>query len=141
LRPAVRLGPPPAPGQQRKLGIDPAAPPGISAAWMVYAMQLIIADNDPGLTPFQREHRALASMAKFIEESNAAGQNNAWPPELALLPAIAHHNDLDAAIFVLNYRDEYRNEFEAWKRAEAGASAGPVHRVKMFVIRSRLRPL
>jgi hypothetical protein len=52
------------------------------------------------------------------------------------LPFLVKMGHLDAATFLLFFREPMRADFEAWKRA-----AGPADPVADFVLRARLSPV
>lgn len=121
------------------LRFDPTVPPSEIAAWMVYATKL-----PPYVqtgSAFERERDALATMASHIAGATRQSRANDLPPELKLLPVIVERGDLDAAVYLLRYREEFRDEFETWKRSGTGATEGTIHRVKSFLVRSKLRPI
>jgi tetratricopeptide (TPR) repeat protein len=138
LRPAARFSVDP--DGSRTIHVRPDAPSHVAAAWMVHAVALASAPSQAA-TPFQRELHALTAMATHIREVLAAKPDERFPTELALLPLFAEHNDLDAALFTLCFREEFRPDFEAWKRADDWSQRQPFQRVESFLSRARLRPL
>lgn len=110
------------------------------AAWVVHAAQGL-KPTTPGATAFQRERAAMATMAAHVREARQKSPDARWPIELAMLQAMDDYGDLDAAVFVLCYREEFCDDFEAWKRADVGTAPDTTHKVKAFIQRAQMRPL
>jgi tetratricopeptide (TPR) repeat protein len=110
-----------------------------TAAWMVHALAPIA--EPPGATAFQRERVSMANMATHLRELRQVQPGRELAYELRMVEAAHANGDLDAAVFLLRYREDFRADFEAWKRTDVGSPPDTVHKVKSFIHRARLRPL
>ncbi len=97
-----------------EIQIDPTGPESDSTAWTAYALSLAAADDK--LAPFARELAAWTSTLQIISELGSADKIK--DPGLRHMIAFHKGGQLKAALFALHYKEAYRAEFEAWKKAE-----------------------
>lgn len=103
----------------KQIEIDAGQVAPDSAVWMAYAMAQASGSLEPANTsPFERELAAWETTMLIIGELGAAAQLK----DEGLRQMVAFHaaGQLKAALFALRYREIYRPDFEAWKKAEPG---------------------
>jgi Tfp pilus assembly protein PilF len=104
-----------------------------SAIWLVYAMGPAVMREIPGTSPFQVELESWKRAMSVAAELRASGKAGPSDPALLALEKLAEAGQLEPAILLLMYREAYRPEFEAWKKANPGG-------IKQFVATYGLRP-
>lgn len=100
-----------------KITIDQTAPESDRVAWMAYALTLAAAETEKSAAPpFARRLATLTNMFTILGETGSAEKIS----DQGLRDMIKFHKggQLKAAIFALHYKEAYRDEFEAWKKAE-----------------------
>jgi len=88
-----------------------------SAAWLAYAMAQATESIKPGkASPFEQELAAWTTAVLIIQELGTAARLK----DEGLRQMIKFHEagQLKAALFALRYREAWRPDFEAWKKAE-----------------------
>jgi tetratricopeptide (TPR) repeat protein len=105
------------------------------AVWLTYGMSRIPAKaSETGpreLSAFQTEFHALDTALQVAEEALTKGDRKLADAQLQILLELRRHNMLDAAIFMLMYREDYRPEFEQWKREHPDAIATLVREYRL----------
>jgi tetratricopeptide (TPR) repeat protein len=98
-----------------EIQIDPTGPESDSAAWTAHALSLAAAEGKQQ-TPFARQVAVWTDTLQIISEMG----NGDKIKDEGLRDMIRFHKggQLKAAIFALHYKEAYRAEFEAWKKAE-----------------------
>lgn len=99
--------------QGKEIHIDPTGPESDGAAWMAYAVSL--AAEQKG-TPFARQLAILKSTLQIIDE--LAKADKITDQGLRDMIRFNKAGQLKAALFALHYKEAYRVDFEAWKKAE-----------------------
>ncbi|NYE62854.1 tetratricopeptide (TPR) repeat protein [Duganella sp. 1224] len=117
---------------------DKARLAGDGAMWFAYAafevdarlknQQANVADQ-----PFAIEVAAWRSALKVVDEVVANGGDDIHDPALLNLRMLARDGQLEAGLMLLQYRESWRAEFEAWKKAHPDG-------VRKFVNTYALRP-
>ncbi len=100
-----------------QIQIDSSGPESDGTAWMAYGLSLAAEDSGKAkLAPFARQLAAWKSTLQIISELGSADKIK----DEGLRAMIRFHKggQLEAALFALHYKEAYRNEFEAWKKAE-----------------------
>jgi tetratricopeptide (TPR) repeat protein len=97
-----------------EIQIDPTGPESDGTAWTAYGLSLAAADAK--LAPFARELATWTSTLQIISELGSA--DKIQDPGLRHMIAFHKGGQLKAALFALHYKEAYRAEFEAWKKAE-----------------------
>lgn len=106
----------------REMQIDPGAPASDGLAWMAYALSAAAQDKgDMGeagkkQSAFTRELEIWKSTLQIISETGNADKIK----DEGLREMIRFHKggQLQAALFALHYKESFRADFEAWKKAE-----------------------
>jgi tetratricopeptide (TPR) repeat protein len=94
------------------------------ATWLAYASALTVPPKDgKPETPFAKELRAWSLALGIATELEAGGKPALEAPALKTLQKLHAAGQLDAAIFLLMYKEAYRPEFEEWKKAHPQAIA------------------
>lgn len=100
-----------------KITMEPDQPKSDGAIWLAYALsQLPAKDSKEKLSPFAAELAAWNTTAQIIMETG--GPDKLHDENLRALARFHQAGQLKAALFALNYKEAYRAEFEAWKKAE-----------------------
>jgi tetratricopeptide (TPR) repeat protein len=98
-----------------EIQIDPTGPESDSAAWTAHALSLAAAEGKQQ-APFARQLAAWTDTLQIISEM---GNGDKIKDEgLRDMIRFNQGGQLKAAIFALHYKEAYRAEFEAWKKAE-----------------------
>jgi tetratricopeptide (TPR) repeat protein len=103
------------------------------AFWLLHAGSVANAMKAGGATPFRVELDAWREALKMVSEMRAKGQPVPTDPALVTMAKLADAGQLEPAILLLMYREAYRPEFEAWKKAHPDG-------IKAFVVSTGLRP-
>jgi tetratricopeptide (TPR) repeat protein len=98
-----------------EIQIDPTGPASDGTAWTAYGLSLAAADAKK-LSPFARELEAWKSTLQIIGELGSG--DKIQDQGLRDMIRFNQGGQLKAAIFALHYKEAYRAEFEAWKKAE-----------------------
>ncbi len=116
--------------EEGKIVVDPEAAESDAVFWLGYGLAL--AAGKPSASPFARELEAWTSALIIAAEGGKADQIT----DESVRQMLRFHKagQLKAAIFALLYREAYRPEFEAWKKAEPDG-------LKRFVDTFRTGPL
>lgn len=103
--------------KDKKIVVAPDMPADERMAWMAYAMSEIY-NQDPAqkLSPFGARLATWEKTAQIIIETGKADQIQ--DPGLRDIIRFHKAGQLKAAVFALSYKEAYRAEFEAWKKAE-----------------------
>ncbi|WLI89404.1 tetratricopeptide repeat protein [Massilia sp. R2A-15] len=103
--------------------------------WTMYGMTLAtaMAQKDPAASPFSLELQALRTALKVDADLQEKEPRSFDDPGLALLRKLGAQGQLETAILLLMYRESYRPEFEAWKKAHPNG-------VREFVLLQNVRP-
>ncbi len=98
------------------MNIDVPVPASDQIAWIAYGLSLSAAKEKAGASAFSVDYAAWDNALTMVAQ---AGKSDAIE-EQALRDLIRFHKagQLKAAMFTLLYREAYRAEFDAWKRAE-----------------------
>lgn len=103
--------------------------------WLSYG--LVIADRmahkDQAASPYATELAALRQALKVDAELQAKTPYSFDDPSLMLLRKLEANGQLEAAILLLMYRESFRADLEAWKRAHPNG-------VREFVLVQNVRP-
>ncbi|WP_083941332.1 tetratricopeptide repeat protein [Pseudoduganella violaceinigra] len=112
----------PAKGGQ-KINIEPGSQAGVDGAiWLAYAMALAAGPKDgKAQSPFQGELQAWSTALQVASELEAKGEPSLQSAALLTLKKLHTAGQLDAAIFLLMYKESYRPDFETWKQAHPTA--------------------
>lgn len=123
-----------------KTSIEISAAPGKDSTdfsvWLLLAMSESSQENAAAAapaTPFRKEVMAWQTALLVAAESEQSGKSKLTEPALLTMQKLAHDQQLEAAILLLMYRESYRADFEAWKRAHPDG-------IKAFVATYGLRP-
>ncbi|MNY70799.1 hypothetical protein D3C86_2090050 [compost metagenome] len=85
------------------------------------------------MSPFAQEQAGWSTALKVAGELQEKGAPPLASPVLLALRGLKTPADVDAAIMLLMYREAYRPEFEAWKKARPDGTSE-------FVAAHRLMP-
>ena len=100
-----------------EIQIDPTGAEGDNLAWMAYAISMAAADKGgKKLSPFARELAVWKDTLQIISE--VGGTDKIKDQGLRDMILFNKSGQLQPAIFALMYKEAYRPDFEAWKRAE-----------------------
>jgi len=101
-----------------------AAENGDQAIWLAYALAYSAGPKDnKAESPFQKELRAWDAALGIAADLEASGKPGLQAPGLRTLQKLRAAGQLEAAILLLMYKESYRPDFEAWKKAHPGAVA------------------
>jgi len=101
-----------------------AADSGDQAAWLAYALAYSAGSkDDKPESPFRKELRAWDSALAIAAEMEGGGKPGLQATGLRTLQKLRAAGQLEAAILLLMYKESYRPDFEAWKKAHPGAVA------------------
>jgi len=102
--------------KDKKIVITPDLPGDEHMAWLAYAMSEVY-NQDPAhkLSPFGAKLATWEKTAQIIIETGKADKIE--DPGLRDIIAFHQAGQLKAAVFALSYKEAYRAEFEAWKKA------------------------
>ncbi|WP_343730385.1 tetratricopeptide repeat protein [Duganella sp.] len=112
-------------------GSDPAKQPD-AGLWMMLATQQAI-EGKTSSTPFATELAAWRKALKVADELSANGGGELQDPALKTMQMLAKADQLEPALLLLQYRESWRAEFEAWKTAHPDG-------VRKFIDAYQLRP-
>ena len=103
---------------RKTISIAPDVKGTDNAIWLSYAMARVadVKDGKPE-SPFQTELRAWRTALAVANELAEKGQPAPQAPALLALQKLHAAGQLEAAVFILMYKEAYRPEFEAWKKA------------------------
>jgi len=103
---------------KRNINIAPDVKGTDSAIWLSYALARVadVKDGKPE-SPFQTELRAWRTALAVATELEEKGQPAPQAPALLALKKLNAAGQLDAAILILMYKEAYRPDFDAWKKA------------------------
>lgn len=87
--------------------------------------------SQPG--PFAAELDAWRTALAVVAEHEQAGQGGLQTPALQTMAMLHKEGQLETALLLLQYREAWRTEFEAWKKDHPGA-------IRKFTDRYALRP-
>lgn len=92
------------------------------ATWLAYAMAYAAGAKDgKPESPFQKELRAWEVALVVAAELEASGKPALQAPALRTLQKLRAAGQLETAILLLMYKESYRPDFEAWKKAHPEA--------------------
>lgn len=103
------------------------------AFWMLQAAAVGNASAEHKGSPFEIELRAWQTALMVVDKMKEKGEAAPTDPALVTMEKLAQAGQLEPAILLLMYREAYRPEFEAWKKAHPDG-------IRAFVISSGLRP-
>jgi tetratricopeptide (TPR) repeat protein len=108
------------------------------AVWLAYAVAQAnalgaAAKEKRTLSPFALEQAGWSTALKVAAELQEKGAPPLASPALLALRGLKTPSDVEAAILLLMYRESYRPEFEAWKKAHPDG-------IRDFVTAHRLMP-
>lgn len=108
------------------------------ALWMMLATQEAIgrkaaSEGKPDSTPFATELAAWRAALKVADEATANGGGELQDPALKTMQMLARADQLEPALLLLQYKEAWRAEFEAWKAAHPDG-------VRQFIDTYQLRP-
>ena len=113
-------------------GTDPARQPD-AGLWMSLATQQALDSKAAGSAPFATELAAWRKALKVVDELSAKGGGELQDPALKTMQMLARADQLEPALLLLQYRESWRAEFEAWKTAHPDG-------VRKFIDTYQLRP-
>ena len=97
--------------------LDPSQPDADSTIWLAYAMSMAAeTSGKTKVSPYAHTLAAWKTTLKIISE--LGGADKIKDPGLRDMVRFDRGGQLQAAIFALHYKEAYRSEFEAWKKAE-----------------------
>ena len=103
---------------KKSINLSPEVKGTDQSIWLAYAMaQIAEAKGAKPESPFQAEFRAWNTALKVASELQEKGQPAPQAPALLTLQKLQAAGQLETAILVLMYKEAYRPEFEAWKKA------------------------
>lgn len=111
--------------------LDPARQPD-AAFWMALAAQQAL-EGKAGAAPFASEVAAWRQALTVADELSAKGGGELQDPALKTLHMLAKADQLEPALLLLQYKESWRAEFEAWKTAHPEG-------VRKFIDAYQLRP-
>lgn len=104
------------------------------AVWLTVAMyELNARAKNPTEQPFAIELAAWRTALQAVDEVVAKGGQDIKDPALLNLRQLARDDQLEAGLLLLEYRESWRAEFEAWKKAHPDG-------IRKFVNTYALRP-
>ncbi|MYM22953.1 tetratricopeptide repeat protein [Duganella sp. FT135W] len=101
------------------------------AIWLLLATQQALADKKAA--PFAQELAAWRTAMKAVDEVSAKSGGALQDPALKTLHMLAKADQLEPALLLLQYKESWRAEFEAWKKAHPEG-------VRTFIDAYQLRP-
>ena len=107
-------------GKKNEIAVDKAALETDSAVWLAYGLALAKGAEDmPKASQFERDLYTWKTTMATLKELGNSGEIK----DDGLRAMLRFHKagQLEAALFLLNYREAYRPDFEAWKKANPGA--------------------
>lgn len=111
--------------------LDPHKQPD-AGFWMMLATQQAIEEKASG-APFASEVAAWRKALAVADELSAKGGGELQDPALKTMHMLAKADQLEAALLLLQYKESWRAEFEAWKAAHPDG-------VRKFIDAYQLRP-
>lgn len=106
--------------RDNKIHVAPNLPQPDGSLWMAYGMAQAGAATKPDAgSPFARELQAWETTMKIAAELGSPEQIK--DEGLRQLLRFYKAGELKAAVFILMYREAYRADFEAWKKADPDA--------------------
>lgn len=112
-------------------GTDPAKQPD-AGLWLSLATQQAI-EGKAGASPFAIELAAWRKALQVADELSAKGGGELQDPALKTMRRLAQADQLEPALLLLQYKESWRAEFEAWKAAHPDG-------VRKFIDAYQLRP-
>ncbi|NVM76790.1 tetratricopeptide (TPR) repeat protein [Duganella sp. SG902] len=112
-------------------GADPARQPD-AGLWLALATQQAI-EGKAGASPFAIELAAWRKALQVADELSAQGGGELQDPALKTMRRLAQADQLEPALLLLQYKESWRAEFEAWKSAHPDG-------VRKFIDAYQLRP-
>lgn len=104
-----------------------------TAFWMLQAAAVGNASAAGKTSPFEAELQAWQAALKMVSEMRKQGQPAPTDSALLAMEKLAQAGQLEPAVLLLMYREAYRPDFEAWKKAHPDG-------IRAFVVSSGLRP-
>lgn len=103
--------------------------------WLSYGLAVAggMTQKDRTVSPFGAELAALRGALQVAAELREKSPSPFDDPSLELLRQLEAKGQLETAILLLMYRESYRAEFEAWKKAHPNG-------VREFVLLQNIRP-
>jgi tetratricopeptide (TPR) repeat protein len=91
-------------------------------AWLMLAMReanIRVKNREDNVTstPFAIELASWEGAMKVVDEVEAKGGEALTDPGLIAMQMLAKADQLEAGLLILRYKESYRPEFEAWKKA------------------------
>lgn len=111
--------------------LDPARQPD-AGFWMAFAAHQAL-EGKAGTPPFASEVAAWRKALTVADELSAKGGGELQDPALKTLHMLAKADQLEPALLLLQYKESWRAEFEAWKTAHPEG-------VRKFIDGYQLRP-
>jgi tetratricopeptide (TPR) repeat protein len=106
--------------EKNNIEIDGDAPESDKLAWMAHGLALAAASEKlKSASPFARDFDAWETTLKIVQETGKGEQIK--DEGLRAMQRFHKAGELKAAMFLLLYREAYRADFEAWKKANPGA--------------------
>lgn len=107
------------------------------AVWLAYGLTQVTKEQppkpgQPKLSPFQADLAAWTTTLKVADELAGKGKP-LTDPTLLQMQAFHKAGDLEACLFLLTFKETYREDFEAWKQAHPAG-------VRTFLETWRIRP-
>jgi len=102
------------------------------AFWLMLATQQA-RDGKASGTPFATELASWRTAFKVVDELSAKDGGELQDPALKTMQMLARADQLEPALLLLQYRESWRAEFEAWKTAHPDG-------VRKFIDTYQLRP-
>ncbi|GAB3462467.1 hypothetical protein GCM10027321_24200 [Massilia terrae] len=103
------------------------------AFWMMQAAAVGNATAAGKASPFEIELRSWQAALNMVAQMKEKGEAVPADPALVSLQRLAQAGQLEPAILLLMYREAYRPELEAWKKAHPDG-------IRAFVVSNGLRP-
>lgn len=107
------------------------------AVWLMYGLAQVAAANpakagEPVPTPFRKELETWNRILQVAEELTVQGKR-LTDPVLLQMQTFRKAGDLEVGLYLLAFKEAYRNDFEAWKTAHPNG-------VRTFLDTYRIRP-
>jgi tetratricopeptide (TPR) repeat protein len=84
--------------------------------WLTLAAKQALS-RKAGATPFAYELSSWRAAMEVADKMAADGKDELTDPALKTMQMLAKADQLEAALLLLQYKESYRPEFEAWKKA------------------------
>jgi tetratricopeptide (TPR) repeat protein len=108
--------------------------------WIAYALGSVVPESSSAesgegkiSSPFMQEVNAWSKATQVVEKVIADGKSDSLDPALKQMQVFAKDKQLEHAVLVLLYKEAYRPELEAWKKADPDG-------IRKFINAYDLRP-